>query len=145
MDLVSAATIGVNPPTAYRMLKDFEFLKLGDTVIQNGGNSAVGQMVIQLCKEFQLRSVSVIRSRDNVDQLKAYLKSLGNAETVVITEEELREQDKEIQARLALNCVGGKLKLTEVLGFGQSKNQPSIIIFQLPCREKRYRFASSAR
>lgn len=43
MDLVTAATISVNPCTAYRMLKDFESLKPGDCVIQNGGNSAVGQ------------------------------------------------------------------------------------------------------
>lgn len=38
----------MNPPTAYRMLKDFVDLKPGDTVIQNGANSAVGKAVIQV-------------------------------------------------------------------------------------------------
>jgi trans-2-enoyl-CoA reductase len=38
----------VNPPTAYRMLKDFVKLNPGDTVIQNGANSAVGRNVIQV-------------------------------------------------------------------------------------------------
>lgn len=37
-----AATIGVNPCTAYRLLRDFETLREGDTVIQNGANSQVG-------------------------------------------------------------------------------------------------------
>lgn len=47
-DLVTAATIAVNPGTAYRMLKDFVHVGSGDTVIQNGANSAVGQAVIQV-------------------------------------------------------------------------------------------------
>lgn len=37
-----AATIGVNPCTAFRLLRDFETLRKGDTVIQNGANSQVG-------------------------------------------------------------------------------------------------------
>lgn len=36
-----AATIGVNPCTAYRLLRDFETLREGDTIIQNGANSQV--------------------------------------------------------------------------------------------------------
>ena len=47
-DMVTAATIAVNPGTAYRMLKDFVPMNSGDTVIQNGANSAVGQAVIQV-------------------------------------------------------------------------------------------------
>ena len=58
LDKVMAATMLVNPPTAYRMLKDFVKLKPGDTVIQNGANSAVGQAVIQIAKAWDLRTVS---------------------------------------------------------------------------------------
>lgn len=36
-----AATIGVNPCTAYRLLRDFETLREGDSIIQNGANSQV--------------------------------------------------------------------------------------------------------
>lgn len=42
------ATLLVNPPTAYRLLKDFVQRKQGDVVVQNGGNSAVGRYVIQV-------------------------------------------------------------------------------------------------
>lgn len=68
--LVEASMLNVNPCTAYRMLKDFVPLKPGDTVIQNGGNSAVGQMVIQLCKVWNYKSVSVVRDRPNIQELK---------------------------------------------------------------------------
>lgn len=37
-----AATIGVNPCTAYRLLRDFVTLREGDSIIQNGANSQVG-------------------------------------------------------------------------------------------------------
>ena len=39
-----------SPPTALRMLEEYVALQPGDTVVQNGANSAVGRNVIQLCK-----------------------------------------------------------------------------------------------
>ena len=71
---IEASMLNVNPCTAYRMLKDFVELKPGDTIIQNGGNSAVGQMVIQLCKEWNYKSVSVVRDRPNIQELKVWKK-----------------------------------------------------------------------
>ncbi|XP_028894998.1 enoyl-[acyl-carrier-protein] reductase, mitochondrial [Zeugodacus cucurbitae] len=112
MDLASAATLVVNPPTAYRMLKDFVPLAQGDCIIQNGANSAVGQIVHQLCKAWGLKSIGIVRNRPNLEELKTYLKLLGASE--VITEEELAQKDvatklcKLPSPRLALNCVGGK-------------------------------------
>lgn len=108
--IAEAATMNVNPCTAYRMLKDFVDLKHGDTVIQNGANSAVGQAVHQLCKAWGIRSVGVVRDRDDILQLKSYLQSLGA--TAVLTQEELRTTDifkkKLPKPKLGLNCVGGK-------------------------------------
>jgi trans-2-enoyl-CoA reductase len=111
--VVAAATITVNPCTAYRMLKDFVDLRPGDTVIQNGSNSAVGQAVIQLARIWGLRTVNVIRSRPNLSEVVDYLKGLGA--THVLTEEELRSKStmEELfstipKPTLALNCVGGK-------------------------------------
>lgn len=108
---VDAATITVNPSTAFRMLRDFVKLNPGDTVIQNGGNSAVGQAVIQLCKIWDLRSVSVIRNRPDLDELKSKLKSLGATE--ILTEEEIRtttlfKSGKLPAPKIGFNCVGGK-------------------------------------
>lgn len=87
LDVVSAATMSVNPCTAYRMLKDFVELEPGDVVIQNGANSACGQNVIQLCKHWGFKSVNIVRNRDNIDELKKKLSELGA--DFVFTEEEL--------------------------------------------------------
>jgi len=108
---IEACMLNVNPCTAYRMLKDFVELKPGDCVIQNGGNSAVGQLAIQLCRIWDLKSVSIVRDRPDIDKLKADLKELGATE--VLTEQELRKteifRNKELpKPRLALNCVGGQ-------------------------------------
>ncbi|TPX44187.1 hypothetical protein CcCBS67573_g10424 [Chytriomyces confervae] len=130
---LAAATIMVNPCTAYRMLRDFEDLKPGDTVIQNGANSAVGQAVIQIAKSRNLKTINIIRGttatttprnsttksstppppRPDLDALRSRLTALGA--DMVVTEEEIRT-DRSIQQhlkssstiKLGLNCVGGK-------------------------------------
>lgn len=115
VDVATAATIAVNPCTAYRMLKDFVPLKEGDTIIQNGSNSAVGQAVIQIAAAFGWRTINVVRDRPTIDELKEKLTKLGA--TVVVTEEELRKSEA-VQAlpkpSLALNCVSGRSG-TEIL------------------------------
>ena len=109
--LPEASAITVNPCTAYRMLKDFVDLKEGDTVIQNGANSACGQNVIQICKALKINNIGIIRDRPEADKLVSYLKSLGANE--ILTEEQCRStklfKSKELRKpKLALNCVGGK-------------------------------------
>lgn len=117
LGILEACTITVNPPTAYRMLKDFANLSPGDTVIQNGANSAVGQAVFQLCREWKLNCIGVVRDRPNIDELRDYLKSLGAAE--VLTEEQVRttqifKSGQYKKPQLGLNCVGGKSS-TEII------------------------------
>lgn len=68
------ATLRINPPTALRLLHDFVSLKPGDTVIQNGANSGVGQAVIQLANILNINLVNIVRKRENQDELTAYLK-----------------------------------------------------------------------
>ncbi|KAK7028867.1 hypothetical protein SK128_002006 [Halocaridina rubra] len=113
--LATGATIAVNPGTAYRMLKDFVPLKHGDTVIQNGANSAVGQAVIQIAAAWGLKTINVVRDRPSVMNLKQKLLDLGG--TVVLTESEIRKSE-ELKAfpkpSLGLNCVSGKSG-TEIL------------------------------
>ncbi|KAJ8974014.1 hypothetical protein NQ317_006484 [Molorchus minor] len=114
LGLVEAATLTVNPCTAYRMLKDFVDLKPGDTVIQNGANSACGQNVIQICRSWGVRTVNIVRARPELDDLKVFLRELGATE--ILTEEEARTTEifksgKLEQPKLALNCVGGKSSL----------------------------------
>lgn len=114
LGIVEAATLMVNPCTAFRMLRDFTDLKPGNTVIQNGANSAVGQSVIQICRAWGLRTVNIVRDRPNISELKQFLTHLGA--TLVLTEEELRTTDifksgKLENPKIALNCVGGKSAL----------------------------------
>lgn len=70
------------------MLKDFENLKEGSTVIQNGANSAVGQAVIQIAKFFNINTINVVRDRPDFESLRSHLTSLGA--THVVVENELR-------------------------------------------------------
>lgn len=110
LPLPEAATLTVNPCTAYRMLKDFIKLQPGDCVIQNGANSSVGQAVHQLCKYYGLKSVGIVRDRKDIVLLKQYLLRLGATE--IFTEEELLKTQVFKtgclpKPRLALNCVGG--------------------------------------
>nr|XP_020445823.1 trans-2-enoyl-CoA reductase, mitochondrial isoform X2 [Monopterus albus] len=116
--LLSAATLGVNPCTAFRMLSDFEDLKPGDSVIQNAANSGVGQAVIQIAAARGINTINVVRDRPEFLQLSDRLRSIGA--TYVIREEALRRPEiKELfktcpKPKLALNGVGGK-SATELL------------------------------
>lgn len=123
IDLVSSATLAINPAVAYKMLTDFVDLKPGDVIIQNAANSGVGRCVVQIAKAFGLISINLIRNRPNVDDLKNELQQLGA--NYVLTEEEFNENpdflkslDKPI--KLALNGVGGKSSVTvsNALGLG---------------------------
>nr|KAG5686271.1 hypothetical protein BaRGS_028874 [Batillaria attramentaria] len=117
--VLGAATLIVNPCTAYRMLKDYVALKPGDVVMQNGANSAVGQAVIQLAREWKFTTVNIVRNRPDLDGLVSSLKALGANH--VITDEFCRSSDMKSfmqslpgKPKLALNCVGGK-SATELL------------------------------
>ncbi|OCH93708.1 NAD(P)-binding protein [Obba rivulosa] len=122
----SAATITVNPPTAYNMLREFVDLKEGDWIIQNGANSAVGQAVIQIAARRGINTINLVRNRDDFEELEKRLKALGA--THVLTYDDLvarRQFSKQVKewtegapVRLMLNCIGGEnvTKMMKVLG-----------------------------
>jgi NADPH-dependent curcumin reductase CurA len=58
-----AATLCVNPATAYLLLNQFVKLKAGDVIVQNAANSVCGQVVIQLAKMAGIKTVNIIRDR----------------------------------------------------------------------------------
>ncbi|KAI9176027.1 hypothetical protein H9P43_006391 [Blastocladiella emersonii ATCC 22665] len=110
LPVAAAATLTVNPPTAYRMLADFGDLQPGDFVVQNGANSAVGQYVIQIAKLRGFRSINVIRDRPEFDDLAAKLTALGADYVVRDGTSELKDlvaAHPEWNVKLALNTVGG--------------------------------------
>ena len=97
----------LNPMTAWRLLNDFEYLNAGDVIIQNAGNSAVGQSVIQFARKMGLNCISLVRNLDSVE----HLKSLGCTE-VWTDDDEVPDRVKVFTegkgCKLALNSVGGR-------------------------------------
>ena len=128
---VQAATVSVNPVTAYRMLKDFKELGEGEWFIQNGANSGVGRAAIKLGKRWGYKCIAVVRGRpgEEGEKLKRELEELGA--TKVLTDEEMmgkgfKDQVKEWtnggreNVKLALNCVGGDaaMAMTKIMSQG---------------------------
>ncbi|SCV74393.1 BQ2448_6825 [Microbotryum intermedium] len=131
-----AATLCINPPTAFRMLSDNLSIDPSSSsksmasennspsrsqwIIQNGANSAVGESVIQLARIWGIKTINLVRARGSkqeTEALKEALKSMG-ADVVLTYDEFLRKGGpEEVKARigkeeggelkLALNCVGG--------------------------------------
>src|SRR5262249_9800175 len=79
VDLLQAAMLRINPPTALLLLTDIVELRPGDWLIQNVANSAVGRLVIRLARARGLRTVNVVRR----ESLYAELRALGADASVV--------------------------------------------------------------
>eukprot|EP00455_Lapot_gusevi_P040563 TRINITY_DN459_c0_g1_i3.p1 TRINITY_DN459_c0_g1~~TRINITY_DN459_c0_g1_i3.p1 ORF type:complete len:320 (+),score=134.24 TRINITY_DN459_c0_g1_i3:33-962(+) len=135
-----AATLAVNPATAFRLLHDFVSLKPGDVVVQNAANSVVGQCVIQLAKAQGVKTINIIRDRPNYADAVNQLKALGA--DVVVTEEfarsaEMNQVLSDLQKpALALNAAGGAAStdLVRLVGhngvvvtYGGMSKQPVIV------------------
>ncbi|KAH9935893.1 NAD(P)-binding protein [Epithele typhae] len=140
---VNAATIAVNPATAFCMLHEFLDLKEGDWVLQNG-DRLVGQAVIQIAARKGIKTINFVRTRhviaNDIDNLIASLTSLGANHVFTYESLEDRTLGKNIKQwtagnpiRLMLNCVGGPttLAMTRYLGenahlvsYGAMSKQP---------------------
>lgn len=109
VDDASLAQLYVNPVTAYGMLDDLQ-IPAGETLLQTAGGSVLGRMVIQMCKQRNIKSISVVRRQELVNELK----QLG-ADYVIVADEEtsagITEEVMEITggngAYGAIECVGG--------------------------------------
>lgn len=88
-----------NPATAMLLLQQVVSLKLGDWVIQNAANSAVGQYLIQLAKRSGFRTVNVVRR----DGLTESLQALGA--DIVLTD------GMDLPQRVARATNGASIKL----------------------------------
>ncbi|KAI3383927.1 hypothetical protein SNEBB_006836 [Seison nebaliae] len=139
--LEAAATLRINPGTAWRLLRDFIRLKPNDSFIQNCSTSACGQAAIQLSKIWTYQSINIIRTDRDSENLRKYLMSLGA--TYIFTEKELNGICKlPINKRpfpppkLALNGVGGRVvgdmarvmdESGAIVTYGGMSKQPPIV------------------
>jgi mitochondrial enoyl-[acyl-carrier protein] reductase / trans-2-enoyl-CoA reductase len=113
-----AAMSFVNPPTAWRLLRD-AYLQRGDWVIQNAGNSAVGIFVIQIARHLGLNTISIVRRPEVIEPLKA----LGAEHVFLDTDDYLKKIEEVTDGKrpqLALNMVGGEsaIRLIKALANG---------------------------
>jgi mitochondrial enoyl-[acyl-carrier protein] reductase / trans-2-enoyl-CoA reductase len=107
-----AATLAINPSTAFRLLRDFEKLKPGDVIMQNGANSMVGLAVIQMARMMGVKTINIVRSdRPNVDKTLRLMSNLGgdiNVLDIQVNTPFFKEILSELPpCKLAFNCVGG--------------------------------------
>ena len=106
IDALHAATLKINPMTAWRLLHDYVDLKRDDWLIQNAANSAAGRAVIQIAHELGYKTVNVVRRKELIEELRS-----EGGDVVLVDGENLREEVKNAVSgapiRLGLNAVGG--------------------------------------
>jgi trans-2-enoyl-CoA reductase len=106
IEAVQAATLKINPLTAWRLLHDYVDLQKGDWLIQNAANSAAGRDVIKIAHELGYKTVNVVRRAELVDELRA-----EGGDVVLVDGDDLRAEVKGATGgasiRLGLNSVGG--------------------------------------
>jgi trans-2-enoyl-CoA reductase len=118
---VYAATLKINPMTAWRLLHDYVDLAPGDWLIQNAANSAAGRAVIQIAHELGYRTVNVVRRSELIEELRA-----EGGDVVLVDSENLRREVQDAiggpPIRLGLNAVGGDsaLRLANCLAPGST-------------------------
>lgn len=132
VDVHQLAMFGINPATAYLMLKEYVELQPGEWVIQNAANSAVGRSVIVVTKMLGLRTVNIVRREELIDELTAV-----GGDVVVIDGPDLakrvRAATEKAQIRLGIEVVGDRAMMSlmtclapgaVVANYGAVSNRP---------------------
>jgi trans-2-enoyl-CoA reductase len=73
VDVLQLAMVGINPMTALRLLRDFgDPSAPGRWIGQTAGNSAVGEYLVKLSKQFGYRTASVVRREAAAEQVRGW-------------------------------------------------------------------------
>ena len=135
LDVLQAAQMKANPPSAKLMLTDFKKMNPGDWIIQNAANSAVGLHVIRFAKQMGIKTVNVVRRNSLIETLSAI-----GADLVIVDGDDLAERVRaEIgggNMPLAFDAIGGSASmrladcLTDeglVINYGFLSGEPCMI------------------
>jgi NADPH:quinone reductase-like Zn-dependent oxidoreductase len=118
-DIDQLSMLAVGPPTAYVLLTEYEPLRPGDWMVQNGANSSVGRAVIAIARQKGIRTVNIVRRPELIDELQM----LGG-DIVLLDGPELPQRIAAATGgasfMLGLDCVGGAAtqRLLETVGEG---------------------------
>jgi NADPH:quinone reductase-like Zn-dependent oxidoreductase len=100
--------LSINPPTAALLLSEYVELKPGDWVIHNAG---VGRSVIAFAKDRGLRTVSLVRRQELIDELVA-----AGSDIVLVDGAEISarmaQATSNAKVALAIDGVGGEAMLS---------------------------------
>lgn len=134
-DALQLSLLPINPPTSWFLLRSVVPVNPGEWVVQNAGNSSCGRYLIVLAKRWGIRTISIVRRPELVDELKA----LGGDHVLVDGPnivDEIREIMGDQPARLGIDAIAGEASLTlaKVLAeegtiavYGMLSGQPSAI------------------
>lgn len=111
ISLEDLSCLTINPTTACLLLREFENLERGDSIIQNGANSMVGKCITQLAHQKGIITINIIRKNENYEDNSNLLKSYG-ADIIESYESLSSRNFKKIiedipPPKLAINCIGG--------------------------------------
>jgi NADPH:quinone reductase-like Zn-dependent oxidoreductase len=113
-----AAQLFVNPFTAVAMVEE-SGVKPGEWLMVTACASALGKMVIQICKMRGIKTIGTVRRDDLVVELKA----LGADEIINTETEDMAKRVSEITqragAKAVLECVGGEIASEAVKCLGR--------------------------
>jgi NADPH2:quinone reductase len=133
-----AAMFFINPATAWLLTQKLCAIKKGQWLLQTGGSSQVGKMVIRLGKHLGFHTVSIVRDARHIEPLRA----LGATAVVVHTDDsqdpavlldQIRDATRDAHIPAAIDCVGGSLGSTvlkalapggKLIVYGTLSNQP---------------------
>lgn len=103
----TASQLFVNPFTAVAMVEE-SGVKPGEWLLVTACASALGKMVIQICKMRGIKTIGTVRRNEHNEELKA----LGVDEIINTAEESLPKRVQQITnyegVRAVLECVGGQ-------------------------------------
>lgn len=109
LDHTDVSTVGINPVTAWVLLQGLE-ARSGNWVVLNAGNSGVGRAVVQLGRLWRIKTLAIVRKREEDEAgsalIKKELEELGA--TRVIFDSELATAGKKGFGDQLHNWTGGE-------------------------------------
>ena len=105
-DPLQLSMIGINPATAYLLLKRYVSLMRGDWIGQTAANSAMGQYIIAFAKLAGVKTLNVVRREEAAEQVRQW-----GGDRVVLQGDNLHKDIEEAldgkKLSLVLDTVGG--------------------------------------